>query len=60
MINLMHQKMIVVDVGLQCLLSVACGLKSMIASRLSVLHRGFVTFGFSGFPVVIRRTLKVF
>jgi len=25
-----------------------------------MLHRGFVTFGFSSLPVVIRRTLKVF
>src|SRR6266566_979813 len=63
MISLTHQKMNVLNMGVQCLLSVACSLKSMCASRLSVVHRRFVASSFtmvSGFPVVICRTRKVF
>jgi len=63
MIGLTHQKMNVLNMGVQCLLSVACSLKSVGASRLSMVYRRFMASNFtmvSGFPVVICRTHKVF
>jgi hypothetical protein len=62
MISLMHQKLNVLDMGLQCLLSVACSLKSMGTGRLGMVDGGFVASSFtklSGFPVMIRRTREV-
>jgi hypothetical protein len=63
MIGLMHKKMNVLNMDLQCLLSVARGLKSKGASRLSMVYRRFMASSFtivSGFPVVICRAQKLF